>query len=631
MRGLSCISAGRQCEWVTSTDSNAYSGKAASWHAGAGRPRTPPSFRTIMASSPLARTRRLSRAAFVASLAAWLSVAPPGLCLLGAQEPAAVRAPRAAVSAPKGMVVSASAIASQAGRDVLANGGNAIDAAIATGFALAVTYPTAGNIGGGGFMVVRFPDGKTTTIDFREKAPARATPGMFLDSTGAYSARLHHNSHKSVGVPGTVAGFAHAHRKYGKAAWAKLVDPAVKLAGAGFAVPSGLAASLAGAQTRLSAYPATLAAYYKNGQPYAEGEKLVLGDLARTLARVRDQGRDGFYKGITAKLIADEMASHGGLIDQADLAAYQPAERAAVKGTYRGYEIISMPPPSSGGTAMIEMLNILEGYDLKSLGHNSPQYVHYLAESMRRAFRDRAVYMGDPDFTKPPLEKLTSKAYATELRRTIQQDKASPSSPADVTQAYESDETTHYSVVDKDGMAVSVTYTLEAGYGLGAVVEGAGFLLNNEMGDFNGKPGLTDSTGLVGTNPNIAQPGKRMLSSMTPMILAKDGKLVAVVGSPGGRTIINTVMEVVLNLIDFQMPVQDAVNAPRLHHQWLPNVITMERAGTPAATVKALEAMGHTVRLGGPQGTAHSIFVSATGRRQGAADPRDRDARAVGH
>ena len=631
MRGLSCISAGRQCEWVTSTDSNAYSGKAASWHAGAGRPRTPPSFRTIMASSPLARTRRLSRAAFVASLAAWLSVVPPGLCLLGAQEPAAVRAPRAAVSAPKGMVVSASAIASQAGRDVLANGGNAIDAAIATGFALAVTYPTAGNIGGGGFMVVRFPDGKTTTIDFREKAPARATPGMFLDSTGAYSARLHHNSHKSVGVPGTVAGFAHAHRKYGKAAWAKLVDPAVKLAGAGFAVPSGLAASLAGAQTRLSAYPATLAAYYKNGQPYAEGEKLVLGDLARTLARVRDQGRDGFYKGITAKLISDEMASHGGLIDQADLAAYQPAERAAVKGTYRGYEIISMPPPSSGGTAMIEMLNILEGYDLKSLGHNSPQYVHYLAESMRRAFRDRAVYMGDPDFTKPPLEKLTSKAYATELRRTIQQDKASPSSPADVTQAYESDETTHYSVVDKDGMAVSVTYTLEAGYGLGAVVEGAGFLLNNEMGDFNGKPGLTDSTGLVGTNPNIAQPGKRMLSSMTPMILAKDGKLVAVVGSPGGRTIINTVMEVVLNLIDFQMPVQDAVNAPRLHHQWLPNVITMERAGTPAATVKALEAMGHTVRLGGPQGTAHSIFVSATGRRQGAADPRDRDARAVGH
>jgi gamma-glutamyltranspeptidase/glutathione hydrolase len=250
---------------------------------------------------------------------------------------------------------------------------------------------------------------------------------------------------------------------------------------------------------------------------------------------------------------------------------------------------------------------------------------------MRRAFRDRALYMGDPDFTKPPLEKLMSKAYATELRSTIVKDKASPSSPADVAQGYESDETTHYSVVDKDGMAVSVTYTLEAGYGLGAVVNGAGFLLNNEMGDFNGKPGLTDSTGLVGTKPNIAQPGKRMLSSMTPMILAKDGKLVAVVGSPGGRTIINTVMEVVLNLIDFQMPVQDAVNAPRLHHQWLPNVITMERTGTLPATVKALEAMGHTVRLGGNQGTAHSIFVNAKGVRQGAADPRDRDAGASGH
>lgn len=560
----------------------------------------------------------------------WLaSVALP--LTLGAQEPAAARAPRAAVDAPKGMVVSASAIASQAGRDVLANGGNAIDAAIATGFALAVTYPTAGNIGGGGFMVVRFPDGKTTTIDFREKAPARATPDMFTDSTGAYSSRVHHNSHKSVGVPGTVAGFAHAHQKYGKVSWAKLVDPSVKLAGDGFAVPSGLAASLKGAQPRLAAYPATIAAYYKNGQPYAEGEKLVLGDLAKTLTRVRDQGRDGFYKGATAQLIAAEMQKHGGLINEADLAAYQPAERAAVKGTYRGYDIISMPPPSSGGTAMIEMLNILEGYDLKSLGHNSPQYVHYLAESMRRAFRDRALYLGDPDFTKPPLEKLLAKAYATELRGTIVKDKASPSSPADVAQGYESDETTHYSVVDTDGMAVSVTYTLEAGYGLGAVVDGAGFLLNNEMGDFNGKPGLTDSSGLVGTKPNVAQPGKRMLSSMTPMILAKDGKLVAVVGSPGGRTIINTVMEVVLNLVDFQMPVQDAVNAPRLHHQWLPNVITMERNGTSPETVKALEAMGHTVRLGGNQGTAHSIFVNAKGVRQGAADPRDRDAGAIGH
>jgi gamma-glutamyltranspeptidase/glutathione hydrolase len=281
---------------------------------------------------------------------------------------------------------------------------------------------------------------------------------------------------------------------------------------------------------------------------------------------------------------------------------------------------------------MVEMLNILEGFDLKTAGHNSPQYVHLLAESMRRAYRDRAVHLGDPDFTKPPVERLTSKAYANTLRAGIDLTKASPSSPADVNQGYESDETTHYSVVDKDGVAVSVTYTLEAGYGLGAVVEGAGFLLNNEMGDFNGKPGLTDSTGLIGTAPNIAQPGKRMLSSMTPTIVAKDGKLVAVVGSPGGRTIINTVMQVVLNVVAFDMPIQQAVNAPRLHHQWLPNAISVERDGFPTSTLDALRAKGHLVRIGSQQGTAHSIAIDPrTGARLGAADPRDRDAGAAGH
>jgi len=358
----------------------------------------------------------------------------------------------------------------------------------------------------------------------------------------------------------------------------------------------------------------------------------VLGDLGKTLGRVRDQGRDGFYTGTTAQLMAAEMRREGGLITEADMAAYKAVERPAVRGTFNGYEVISMPPPSSGGVAMIEMLNIMEGMDLKAMGHNSPQYLHTLAESMRRAFRDRAVHLGDPDFTQPPVAKLTSKSYAKTLRATIDPAKASPSSPADVTQGYESDETTHYSVVDKDGLAVSVTYTLEAGYGLGAVVDGAGFLLNNEMGDFNGKPGLTDSTGLIGTAPNVAQPGKRMLSSMTPTIVAKDGKLVAVVGSPGGRTIINTVMEVVLNLIAFDMPVQQAVNAARVHHQWLPNVLTVERVGIADSTLAALRAKGHTVRVGGQQGTAHSIAIDAkTGKRLGAADPRDRDAGAAGH
>jgi len=320
-------------------------------------------------------------------------------------------------TAPHGMVVSASSIASEAGRDVLAKGGNAVDAAIATGFALAVTYPAAGNIGGGGFMVIRFPDGRATTIDFREKAPAAATPEMFTDSAGNYSATIHHRSLRAVGVPGTVAGFALAHDKYGKAPWSQLVAPAQKLADTGFAAPPGLARSLAFAVTRLTQYPATVEAYSKHGSPYAAGERITLPDLARTLARIRDNGRDGFYTGETARMIAAEMQRGGGLITERDLAQYQAKERAPIRGTYHGFDIISMPPPSSGGVALVEMLNILEGYDLRAMGHNSPQYVHYVAEAMRRAFLDRARYLGDPDFTSAPLNRLTSKDYAAELRK----------------------------------------------------------------------------------------------------------------------------------------------------------------------------------------------------------------------
>ena len=534
--------------------------------------------------------------------------------------------------ATNGMVVSASAIASEAGARVLAAGGNAVDAAVATGFALAVTYPTAGNIGGGGFMVIRFPDGRATTVDFREKAPAAATPEMFTDANGAYSATKHHRTHLSVGVPGTVAGFALVHQKYGQAKWSTIVDPAVALARDGFDVPTGLAASLSSAVPRLKQYPATVAAYSKNGTPYAVGEHMTLPDLAKTLGRIRDQGRDGFYAGETAKLIVAEMQRGGGVISAKDLADYQAVERAPVKGRFNGYEVISMPPPSSGGVAMLEMLNILEGYDLKAAGHNSPKYLHLLTESMRRAFLDRAKFLGDPDFVEVPVAKLTDKAYAKTLRDGIAMDKASPSIPAQVAEGHESLETTHYSVVDRNGMAVSVTYTLEAGYGLGAVVGGAGFLLNNEMGDFNGKPGLTDSTGLIGTAPNLARPGKRMVSSMTPSILTKYGKVVAVIGSPGGRTIINTVLQVALNVMAFGMPIQEAVNAPRMHHQWLPNTVTIERNGVPESTVQALTAMGHKVVFGAQQGTAHSIMIDPrTGHRIGAADPRDRDAGAVGH
>lgn len=566
------------------------------------------------------RSSRRSRVAVALLLASACSSTP------------ASNAPAPSGASPRGMVVSASAIASQAGRDVLAAGGNAVDAAIATGFALAVTYPVAGNVGGGGFMVIRMPDGRATTIDFREVAPAAATPEMFTDATGAYSSTIHHNSHKSVGVPGTVAGFALAHKQYGKSDWSRLVSPAVGLAADGFDAPRGFVGSLKRGMVEMKKYPASVASFTKNGAPFEVGDRVRQPDLARTLGRIRDQGRDGFYLGETARLVAAEMRRGGGLITEDDMARYQAKERAPIRGTYRGYEVISMPPPSSGGVAMVEMLNILEGYDLAAAKHNSPRYVHLVTEAMRRAFLDRARYMGDPDFTTAPIERLTSKAYAAELRKTILEDRASPSAPAQVAQRYESDQTTHYSVVDANGMAVSVTYTLENGFGLGAVVPGAGFLLNNEMGDFNGKPGVTDSTGLIGTDPNLARPGKRMLSSMTPTILAKDGKLVAVIGSPGGRTIINTVLQVVLNLVDSQMGIQEAVNARRFHHQWLPDRLSGEKDAFPPSTVAALEAMGYRVRLGGEQGTAHSIFIDPrTGARIGAADPRDTDAGAAGY
>jgi gamma-glutamyltranspeptidase / glutathione hydrolase len=573
------------------------------------------------------------RAFALAALSSALTTTSLVPALLCAQAPT-TPAPKPPVSGQHGMVVSASTIASEIGSRVLQAGGNAVDAAIATGFALEVTHPTAGNIGGGGFMVIRFPDGRATTIDFREKAPLKAHAQMFLDSTGKYSSQIHHNSHLAVGVPGTVAGFALAHQKYGNAKWATLVDPAVKLARVGFAVTPGLARSLGseGTLRKFGRYPASMQAYTKNGTPYAEGEIMKQPDLANTLERISQQGRDGFYKGQTARLLAEEMKRGGGFITEEDLARYQAKERAPVKGTYRGYEIISMPPPSSGGVAMIEMLNILEGFDLKSMGHNSARHLHHLTEAMRRAYLDRAKFLADPDFAKIPVERLTSKPYAVQLRKTIDPQKASPSAPADVTVASESDQTTHYSVVDASGLAVSVTYTLEAGYGSGIVVPGAGFLLNNEMGDFNAQPGLTDDSGLIGTEPNLARPEQRMLSSMTPTIIAKDGKLVAIVGSPGGRTIINTVLQVVSNIIDFQMSIQDAVSAKRVHHQWLPNRLSIEAGGATPEVVEQLKVMGHEARVGGGQGSVHAIMIDPkTGARIGAADPRDRDAGAVGH
>ena len=538
------------------------------------------------------------------------------------------------VRADRGMVVSSNFRASQVGREILRAGGNAVDAAVATGFALAVTHPSAGNIGGGGFMVVRFPDGNATAIDFREKAPLSAHARMFLDQAGEYSRAIHHNSHLAVGVPGTVAGFAKAQAAYGKLPWERVVEPAVDLAGEGFVLTRALAGSMARIVEGYPQYPATVAAFSNGGVPFAAGEVFRQPDLAATLARIMRHGHDGFYRGETARLLAAEMRRGGGMITEADLARYEAKERTPVRGTYRGYDILGMPPPSSGGIAVVQMLNILEGYDLGAMGHNSAEYIHHLTEAMRLAFRDRASLVADMDFVDVPAERLTSKAYAAELRDGIDVARAGASAPSDVELPlpYESQETTHFSVVDADGMAVSVTYTLEQGYGSKIVVPGAGFLLNNEMGDFNANPGLTTVDGLIGTEPNTARPEQRMLSSMTPSILARDGELVAVIGSPGGRTIINSVLQVILNIVEFDMNIQEAVDAKRLHHQWLPDRIRIEAGGVTAQTVRELTDMGHTVVVRGSQGRANSIMIDArTGERLGAPDARAPDSGAAGH
>ncbi len=593
------------------------------------------------APAPRRRGRGLAALTLYAALALGLAPIPgawvqsPDSAGLAAQSVETVLG-RDSANAPLrttgGMVVSANHLASQVGADVLAAGGNAVDAAIATGFALAVTHPTAGNIGGGGFMVVRRPDGEVTAFDFREKAPLASYPEMFLDRDGEYSSQIHHNSHMAVGVPGTVAGFALAHQRLGSAAWADLVRPSVDLARYGFELSEGLAGSLERVLPRMEPYPASVEAFSRGGTPYAPGENLVQGDLANTLERIQNQGRDGFYLGETAELLAREMGRSGGLITEEDLARYEAVERTPVQGTFRGYDIISMPPPSSGGVALVEMLNILEGYDLRSLGHNSPETIHLMVEAMRRAYRDRAFYLGDPDFVSVPVERLTDKSYAALLRRDILTDRASTSEVSDIALPEESPETTHYSVVDASGMAVSVTYTLEAGYGSKIVVPGAGFLLNNEMGDFNPRSGLTTDRGLIGTDANLVRPEKRMLSRMTPSIVARDGDLVAVVGSPGGRTIINTVLQVILNITEFGMDAQAAVDAARLHHQWLPDNVRIEDGGVSETGAEQLRAMGHEVRVIGSQGRAHSIVVDpVTGERVGAADRRDPDGGASGH
>jgi gamma-glutamyltranspeptidase / glutathione hydrolase len=530
-----------------------------------------------------------------------------------------------------GLVITQNDIASQIGFKVIQGGGNAIDAAVATAFALAVTHPTAGNIGGGGFIVYRPATGEPMSYDFREVGPSRSSPEMWL-TDGKYDFTKHHNSHLSVGVPGTVAGLHLAWKEQGSKPWKELLQPAIVLARDGFEVSHGLARSLAGVLDDFQKYPASLAQFSKNGKPYEQGEILKQPDLAKTLTRIADQGPAGFYEGETAALIEKEMKANGGLITMGDLKAYQAKRRGVVKGAYRGYDIIGMPPPSSGGTAVIEMLNILEGFDLKANGYGSAKNIHLTVESMRRAFADRARYLADPDFEKDiPIPMLISKDYATQLRKTINSNRASKSSTSSFEFTYESPETTQLSIVDAKRNAVSMTYTLEAGYGSKIVVPGGGFLLNNEMGDFNAAPGLTDDRGLIGTSPNLARPGKRMLSSMAPTIIAKDGQLFMVTGTPGGRTIINTVLTTILNVIDYGMNAQEAVDAGRMHHQWLPDRLSVERYGFSADTIKMLQAMGHTVTEGGGQGAAQVIvFNQKDNMLEGGVDRRPADGGAAG-
>jgi gamma-glutamyltranspeptidase/glutathione hydrolase len=538
------------------------------------------------------------------------------------------------VSSTNGMVISTSAPASDVGAAILRKGGNAIDAAVATAFALAVTHPSAGNVGGGGFMVYRPASGAPTTIDYREKAPLKSTRTMYLDSSGRIVRALTNTGYLAPGVPGTVRGFALAHRKYGRLAWKADVMPAVELAEKGFVLSDALARSLnrevAGPMAK---YPASVAAYGKpGGGQWQAGDRLVLPDLGRTLRAIATKGPNAFYTGWIADSIASAMAGNGGLISKRDLAEYRAKVRAPIRGTYRGFDLITMPPPSSGGVAMIEMLNMLETFDLPKFGALSAKSLHYEIEAMRRGYLDRARFLGDPDFVKVPVARLTSKAYAHSLASTIDPDHASSSAElgrdivSQVASA-EHDETTHFSIVDRWGNAVSNTYTLEGGFGSHVVVGGAGFILNNEMGDFNKKPGETNLQGDIGTPANVIEPGKRMLSSMSPAIVTKHGKLFMITGSPGGRTIINTVMEIVLNGTTFGMDARESVDAPRFHHQWLPDTVTFERDALPDSTTQQLQAMGHAIKFGGGQGDGHTIMFR-NGVAWGANDHRSQDSRA---
>ncbi len=538
------------------------------------------------------------------------------------------------VRAQHGLVVAQEARAARIGLDILQKGGNAVDAAVATGFALAVTYPRAGNIGGGGFMLIHLAArNEDIAIDYRETAPSATTPDVFLDDKGNPDPRKSRDSGLAVGVPGTVAGFALALEKYGsgKFTLAQLLAPAIEAARNGVEIIDDLSDSLPVAQTRLARWPSTWPIFLNSdGTTLTSDQDLIQPDLATTLRTIAREGARGFYEGPVAEKIAAAVRQAGGRMTADDLTNYQPIERKPVRGSYRGYDIVSMPPPSSGGVHLIEMLNILEGYDLAKLGAGSVAALHLEIEAMKRAYADRAVFLGDPETVKVPVKGLTSKSYAATLRATIG-DKATPA--ADVKPgkpaAHEGDNTTHFSVIDADGNAVANTYTLNFSYGLGLVAAGTGVLLNNELDDFTAKPGASNAFGLVGFEANLPGPGKRPLSSMTPTIVLKDGKPFLLTGTPGGSRIITAVLQNVVNVIDFGMDAAAAVGAPRLHHQWQPDDVIAE-PGFPPETLRALAERGHNVLVRPPATAINAIEATPNGLI-GAADTRTRGALAAGY
>ena len=563
-----------------------------------------------------------------------------GLWMLAAQLPAKA-ASVAPVAAGNGMVVTAQHLATKVGVDVLKRGGNAVDAAVAVGYALAVVYPAAGNLGGGGFMTLQLADGRKTFLDFREKAPLAATPNMYLDKDGNLIKGSSTRGHLAIAVPGTVSGMEYAREKYGTMKRERLLEPAIRLAGKGFVLEQGDIDMLHTATGDFRKDPASAGVLLNAGQPFQVGEKLVQRDLARTLKAIAARGTDGFYKGTVAASIVNTVHKGGGIITHADLDQYRTRELAPIECDYRGYQVISAPPPSSGGVVLCQMLNILEGYPLGAMGFRSAQSVHYQIEAMRHAYADRNSYLGDPDFVRNPIDRLTSKAYAAGIRGVIDPDKAGVS--LDIkpgVEAHEGSNTTHYSIADRWGNAVAVTYTLNDWFGAKVMAAASGVLLNNEMDDFTAKAGVPNLYGLVQGEANAIAPGKRPLSSMSPTIVSKGKLPVMVVGTPGGSRIITVVLHTLLNVIDYGMNVQEAVDAPRFHHQWLPDLTNVENFAISPDARKLLESVGHKFGAQQPANHAAAVLIGApslggkpVGNKcfYGANDPRRNSGLAMGY